>query len=167
MESEKPVIDFARVRTFTCMIGVGSPAGARRGCHWPDPAPFPADDGTASAPADDQHSWQWCAQNVRWRERGSATGEVRRPSAPGRRAGESPHPPVGRRWTIGRCRGRDGHVKRRAAVRSLVPWRTCQKADVQRDGGTRSPTRCWVWETTGLPSHAARRSADIAVGRHI
>ena len=24
-------IDFARVRTFTCVIGVGSPAGARRG----------------------------------------------------------------------------------------------------------------------------------------
>jgi len=29
LESEKPVIDFARVRTFTWVIG-GSPAGARR-----------------------------------------------------------------------------------------------------------------------------------------
>ena len=39
MESEKPVIDFARVRTDrTCVIGVGWPAGARRGCHRPDPA---------------------------------------------------------------------------------------------------------------------------------
>ena len=33
-------------------------------------------------------------------------------------------------------RGRDGRVKRRAAAGSPVPWRTCQKADVQRDGGT-------------------------------
>jgi len=32
LESEKPVVDFARVRTFTCVIGVGLPAGgARRG----------------------------------------------------------------------------------------------------------------------------------------
>jgi len=43
-------LDFARVRIFTCMIGVGSSAGARRGGddHRPDPAPFPADDGTPS-----------------------------------------------------------------------------------------------------------------------
>jgi len=34
---------------------------------------------------------------------GIATREVQRPSAPGRWAGESPHPPVGRRWTISRC----------------------------------------------------------------
>ena len=30
LESEKPVIDFARVRTFIWVIGVGSPASARR-----------------------------------------------------------------------------------------------------------------------------------------
>ena len=54
MESEKPVIDFARVRTFNCVIGVGSPAGAQRGRgdHRPDPPPFPADDGTPLPPAD-------------------------------------------------------------------------------------------------------------------
>jgi len=94
------------------------------------------------------------------RDRGSAT-------AIGRRAGESPPPAVGRRWTIGLRRGRDGHVKRRAAVGSPAPWRTCQKADVQRDGGTRSPTRCRVWETTGPPSHVAGRSTDTAGGWHI
>ena len=50
LESEKPVIDFARVRTFSWVIGVGSPAGARRveGDHQPEPAPFPANDGTPS-----------------------------------------------------------------------------------------------------------------------
>ena len=32
----------------------------------------------------------------------------------------------------------------------VVPWRTCQKADVQRDGETRLPTGCWVWETTAV-----------------
>jgi len=49
------------------MIGVGSPAGARRGRgdHRPDPAPFPTDDGTPTPPADDQHSRQWHAQNGR------------------------------------------------------------------------------------------------------
>ena len=158
-------LDFAQVRTSTCMIGVGSPAGARRGGgdHRPDPAPFPADDGTLSPPAADQHSRQWRTQNGRvGRVWGIATGEAQWPSAPERRAGESPHPLVGRRWTIGRCRGRDGHVKRRAAAGSPAPWRTCQKAGVQRDGGMRSPTGCWVWETTGPPSDTAGwRSAHL------
>ena len=158
MVSEKPVVDFARVLTFTCVIGVGSLAGARRGegRSSADPAPFPADDGTPSAPADDQHSRQWCAQNGRGRVRGSATGKVQRPSAPRRRVVESPPPP--RRTPLDNrstSRG-DGRVKRRAVAGSPAPWRTCQKADVQRDGGTRSPTECWVWETTGPPSDAVR-----------
>jgi len=60
-------LDFARVRTFTSVIGVGSPAGARRGRgdHQLDPAPFPVDAGTPLAPAEDQHSRQWRAQNGR------------------------------------------------------------------------------------------------------
>jgi len=45
--------------------------------------------------------------------RGSAILEAQWPSATGRRAGESALPPVGRRWTIGRRRGRDGCMKRR------------------------------------------------------
>ena len=118
---------------------------------------FPAADGTPSAPADDQHSRQWCAQNGRGRVHGSATGEVQRPSAPGRLAGESPPPPRRTpRWTIGRRRGGMGAwnggqwpgLRRRGAP---------VKADMQRDGGTRSPTEpteCWVWETTGPPSDA-------------
>jgi len=97
----------------------------------------------------------------------SATVEAQRPSAPGRLAGESPPPPVGCCWTIGRRRGWDGRVKRRAAAGSPAPWRTCQKADVPRDGGKRSPTGCLIWETTGPPSDVAGRSADIAGGRHI
>jgi len=75
-------LDFAQVRTSTCMIGVGSPAGARRGGgdHRPDPAPFPADDGTLSPPAADQHSRQWRTQNGRvGRVWGIATGEAQRP----------------------------------------------------------------------------------------
>ena len=56
-----------------------------------------------------------------------------------------------------------GSVKRRAVAGSPPPWRTCQNADVQRDTGTRSPTGCWVWETTGPPSDAAGwwRSAHL------
>ena len=127
-------LDFAQVRTSTCMIRVGSPAGARRGG---DHRPDPADDGTLSPPAADQHSRQWRTQNGRvGRVWGIATGEAQRPSAPERRAGESPPPPVGCRCTIGRRRGRDGRVKRRAVAESPAPWCTCQNADVQRDGGT-------------------------------
>jgi len=64
-ESQFPGLD--RLSVFTCMIGVGSPAGARRGRgdHRPDAAPFPADDGTPSPPLDYQHSRQWRAQNGR------------------------------------------------------------------------------------------------------
>ena len=145
MESGKLVVDFARVQTFTCVIGVGSPAGARRGRgdHQPDPAPFPADDGTSSPPADDQHSQQWHTQNGRgvW---GSTTAIGPRTTGRGITASPPPSDAAGR--------GRDGRVKRRAAAGSPAPWRTCQKADVQRDRGTRSPTGCWVSETTGPPS---------------
>jgi len=55
---------------------------------------------------------------------GSVTGEAQRPSAPGRRAGESP-PPVGRHWT------REGWARETVSsgrVSSAAPWRTCQKA---------------------------------------
>jgi len=133
LESEKPVVDFARVQTFTCVIGVGSPAGGAmggRGDHRPDQAPFPADDGTPTPPADDQHSRQWHAQNGRGGGiRGSVTGEAQRPSAPRWRAGESPPPSVGRCWTqegwaretvsSGRVSGAVAHLSksRRAARR--------------------------------------------------
>ena len=54
-ESQFPGLDRFRLSVFTCVIGVGSPAGARRGRgdHRPDAAPFPADDGTPSPPVDD------------------------------------------------------------------------------------------------------------------
>jgi len=71
-------LDFARVRTYTCLIGVGSPV--RGGDHQPDPAPFPADDRTPSPPAYEQHSRQWRAENGWGRVRGSATREAQRPS---------------------------------------------------------------------------------------
>ena len=61
------------------------------------------------------------------------TREAQRPLAPGRRAGESLPPPVGRRWIIGRRRGRDGRVKRRAAAGSPAPWCTRQNVTGRRD----------------------------------
>jgi len=71
-----------------------------RGDHRPDPALFPADDGTPTPPADDQHSRQWRAQNGR----GEGTGERDRESATAigpRTTGQgiAASPPVGRRWT--------------------------------------------------------------------
>jgi len=138
------------------VIGVGSPAGARRGCHRRDPAPFPADDGTPTPPADDQHSRQWHAQNDRWegtgeRDRGSTTAIG--PLTTGRGITAS-LPPVGRRWT------REGWARETAssgrvsgAVVHLSKSR--RAAQQQCDGGTRSPTGCWVWETTGPLSDAA------------
>ena len=163
MESEKPVIDFARVRTFTWVIGVGSPAGARRGRgdHRPDPAPFPADDRTPSRLRTINTAGSCALKTVRGRVRGESDRGSATAIGPRTTGRESPPPPLSRRmrWTIGRRRGRmhggeDARVKRRAAAASPLPWRTCQNADVQRDRGTRSPTGCWVWETTGPPSDA-------------
>ena len=120
-----------------------------RGDHRPDPAPFPADDGTPTLPADDQHSRQWHAQNGQRGYGGAWPGKHNGHRPPDDRPGNhrlSPSDAAGR--------ARDECVKWRAAAGSPAPWRTCQKADVQRDGGTRSPTGCWVWETTGPPSDA-------------
>ena len=66
-KSQFPGLDRdSRFRPSTYFYLRGSPAGSRRrggGDHRPDPAPFPADDGTPSPPADDQHSRQWRTQN--------------------------------------------------------------------------------------------------------
>jgi len=45
-----------------------------------------------------------------------------------------------------------------AAARSPAPWRTCQKADVQRDGGTRSLTGSRAVGTFDVCSNAAVNS---------
>jgi len=78
------------------------------------------------------------SQNGRGRGRpGKRNGR----SAPGRRAGESPPASVGCRWTTGRRR-------RRMGARNCVQWlglrRTCQNADLQHDGGMRSPIGPWT-----------------------
>jgi len=74
-------LDFARVlvRTFTCVIRVGSPVGVQRGRgdHRLDPASFPADDGTPSLRAINIAGSG--APKTAGGVRGSATGEVQRP----------------------------------------------------------------------------------------
>ena len=62
-------------------------------------------------------------------------------------------PPVGR--------GRDGRVKPRAAAGSQAPWRTCQKADVQRDGGDAIADRMLCM---GDHRPAVRRGRMMVVG---
>jgi len=62
--------------------GGGGGGGDRR----PDLAPFPANDGTPSPPADDRHSGRWRAQNGRGRvrrERDRGIREAQWPPAPG------------------------------------------------------------------------------------
>jgi len=79
-KSQFPGLDRdSRFRPSTYFYLRGPPVGARMGGgdHRSDPAPFPADDGTPSPPADDQHSRQWRAQN----DRGEGTGERDRGSA--------------------------------------------------------------------------------------
>ena len=101
MESEKPVIDFARVRTFTWVIGVGSPAGARRG--------------RAIIGRTRRRSWtinigrQLRAQNGRKCDRGSATA-----IGPRTTAGESPPPPSRRTPLDNRSTSRGGCVRETA-----------------------------------------------------
>jgi len=125
---------------------------------------FPAADGTPSAPADDQHSRQWCAQNSRGRVRGSATGEVQRPSAPGRLAGESPPPPpVGHRWTIGRRRG-GGWVRETAGsgrVSGAVAHLSKQTCSAT-EGRDRRPNRPNAGY--GRPGPTVGRARMMAVG---
>ena len=129
------------LRDRSWIAGGGAKGG--RGDHRPEQAPFPADDGTPSP--------LWTiniAGSGATKTAGEGSGErdleAHRPSAPGRRPGNHrlALPPVGRRLTIGRRRGRDVRVKRRAAAGSPAPWRTCQ---IRR----RASTGCWVWETTG------------------
>jgi len=151
LETEKPVVDFARVRTLPAWSELDRRRGREggRGDHRTDPAPFPADDGTPTPPADDQHSRQWHAQNG-WGvpgelDRGSTT--TIGPRTTGRRITASP---VGRRWT------REGWA-REMASRGRVSGAVAHlsKSRCEHDGGTRSPTGCWVCETTGPPSDAA------------
>ena len=77
-ESQYPGLDRDSISPeyipFTCVIGVGSPAGVRR--EWGDRRPV-----------------GWHAQNGRGKVRGSATGQAQRPSAPRRRVGASLPPP--------------------------------------------------------------------------
>ena len=145
-------LDFTRVRTFTCVIRVGSPAGARmgRGDHRPDWAPFPADNGIPSPPADDQHSRQWRTKN----DQGSATAIG--PRTTGRGITASP-----RRTSLdNRSTSRAGWA-RETAGSSRVSGAVVHP--LKRDGETQSPTGCRVRETTGPPSDAV----GIAGCRHI
>ena len=76
--------------------------------HRPDPAPFPADDGSPSRLWMINIGRQLRAQvkTVGRRVRGSATGEVQRLSGPRTMGlGITAPPPVGHRWTISRRRG--------------------------------------------------------------
>jgi len=69
---------------------------------------------------------------------GAQPGKCSGPRTTGRGITASPPPrrtPLDNRST---SRG-DGRVKRRAVAGSPAPWRTCQKADVQRDGRDRRP----------------------------
>jgi len=56
----------------------------------------------------------------------------------------------------------DGRVKRRAAAGSLALWRTCHNANMERDGGTQSPTSPQT-PSSGDPRPAVGQSADISV----
>jgi len=143
LESEKPVVDFARVQTFTCVIGVGSRGG---GGGAKEEGRLPAGPGAVPGPMTGPQSrlrtintvGSGTPKTAGGGVRGSATGEAQRPSAPGRR-----FPPVGRHWK------REGRA-RETASSSRVKKQTCSATE-----GTRSPTGCWVWETTGPLSDAA------------
>ena len=157
-------LDFARVRTFTCVIGVGSPAGARMG-------------GGVITGRIRRRSQSITGPHCRLRMINIAGSGA--PKRPGEGTGKrnshrlpddgpgitaSPH----QTSVDNRSTSRAGWVRETAGSgRVSAPWHTCQKADMQRDGGLRSPTGCRVWETTGPPSDAAGRSADIVGGRHI
>jgi len=124
----------AQVRTFyrrdrSCIDCGGAGGGAIDGRSL---TPFPGDAGT---PSIDRHSGQWRARNVAKRPWEGATMETQWPIGPWMvDRGIAAHP-VRCRWTISSRRGMMGAAKLHAAAGSPAPWRTCQNADVQRDGG--------------------------------
>ena len=136
-----------------------------RGDHRPDPAPFPADDGTPSRLRTINIASSCALKTVRV----EGTGGARPGKCNGHRpADDAPGnhrlpPPVGHRWTIGRRRGGNGRVKRWAAAASLAPWRTCQNADVQRDRGTRAIAD--RMPGMGDPRPAVGRGRMMALGK--
>ena len=146
----KPVVDFARVRTFTCVIGVGSLGGGgitgrtrlrSRPMMGPHRRLQTINIAGSGAPKTAR------GEGTGERDRGSTTATGPRTTGQGITASLPPHrmPLDAEGWaretaSSGRVSGAVAH---------------CQKADVQRDGGTRSPTGCWVWETTGPPSDTA------------
>jgi len=108
-----------------------------RGDHRPDPAPFPADDGTPPRLRTISIAGSCALKTVR----GEGTGGERRGSATaigprttGREITASP-PTVGHRWTIGRCRG--GWARETAgSVRvsgAVVHLSKCRHAAQRRD----------------------------------
>ena len=103
------------------------------------------------------HSQRWRARNIAQRlgrVRGRATGEAQWPIGPRTTGRGIAPPPVGRRHQLVVVAG----TRRRG---------TCVETSWERDGGgSRSSTGRRVWETRGLPSYAAGRSANIAGGRY-
>jgi len=72
------------------------------------------------------------------------TGEVQRLSASGRGITASPHPSVTAGQSVDAAGGCARETAGSGPVFGAVAWRTCQNADVQRDGETRLPTGCLV-----------------------
>jgi len=134
--------------------GEGAIAGRSPCCSRPMPGPYRSINiAGCGAPETSQNGW---------RLRGSATGDVQWPIGPrttGRGIAVPPLLPA--RWTPLDNRStlrKDGQARRRAAAGSPSQWRTCQKADVQRNGGTRSSTG------PGMPSAGDHRPT---VGRSL
>jgi len=96
------------------------------------------------------------------RDRGSAMADWPVHDGPGNRCAAPPPP---RRMPLDNqsMLREDGHAKWRAAARSLALWRTCQNADVERDGDA----------TTDRPREAeygkpqARLWRGRTIGRHL
>jgi len=128
-----------------CVIGAGSPARERRG-----EGAIIGRTQHRSRPITGSHRRLQTiniAGSGAPKTAGEGTGGAQRPSAPGRRAGESPPPPAPRwtcRWTIGRRRGRDGRVKRPGLRRRGAPVKkqTCsamEGCDCRPDTGYGRP----------------------------
>ena len=157
--------------SFTGVIKVGSPVGAQGGVGGiagRTPTLFPADAGTPSIPLAHPKRHKTAGGGS---YKGSATGEAQwliGPHTMGWGITVPLLPPPCQTPLDNQSTSReDGRVKRRAAARSLAPWRTCHNADMERDGDGRrdrqpAPRRR-VRETPGPLSDAAGRSANISV----
>ena len=150
---------------ITGAIRVGSPAGVRRG-RGERQSPASPRYQAPSLSANDRSTAGGGAPETSQNDRGSVIREAQWSIGP-RSMGRGIHHclPLHRTPLDNRLMSQtDGHAKWQAVAGSPAPWCARRNTGWERNAGCDCRPAPRVRETTGLPSHVARQSADIAGG---